>query len=158
MKTLNGFKIGQRVAYDYTNPMGIKIGTIQDFSCDYRVKVKFDLGYSRWVSIINLKKVIKMIPRYLRIYDNGGETYDRYTILFTKRRIDGHFMCLGASHDLVVGSHFDTPEILDYPVSSHLGKRIEFQQLPEKVRNLVLEDYKDIWGITDKNPKLNLFL
>lgn len=98
-----------------------------------------------------------MIPRYIRIYDNGGETYDRYTVLFTKKRISGHFMCLSASHDLSVGCHFDTMDILDYPSSSHLGNRINFEDLPKKVQQLVVEDYKDIWEITEKNPKLNLF-
>jgi hypothetical protein len=98
-----------------------------------------------------------MKPRYLRIYDNRGQTYDRYTILFTRKRVDGYFMCLSSSHNLVIGSHFDSLDILDYPSSSHLGKRIQFEHLPEKVRNLVIEDYKSIWNITEKEPKLNLF-
>lgn len=103
-----------------------------------------------------------MKPRYIRIYDNGGETLDRYTVLFTKKRVDGEFIGLGMSenpaHPQGFGQHFTSAEILDYPQSSHLGKRIKFEDLPEDCQRLVIEDYKDIWEITDKSPKLNLFL
>lgn len=30
------------------------------------------------------------VPRYVRIYDNGGETADRYTVVFTGLRTGWH--------------------------------------------------------------------
>lgn len=100
-------------------------------------------------------------PRYVRVYDNQGETLDRYTVLFTRKRVDGEFFGLDMSENPIdpngIGQHFSSPDILDYPSSSHLGKRIRFNDLPKICQKLVIEDYKTIWEITEKNQKLNLF-
>lgn len=72
----------------------------------------------------------------LKIYDNGGETYDRYTIVLQNRRYfngDWLYQCLGLSED---------PTYPQYGFSQwgecipgrHLGKIIQWKDLPEKVR------------------------
>lgn len=108
------------------------------------------------------------IPRYIRIYDNGGETFDRYTCLFTGRAgtyrtPDGERwgQYRGMSADPchpqgfgqwgeIKGGHNDTDR-WGYPPtlgrSCHLGKRIPFAELPEPCQRLVVSDYMDLWSI-----------
>ncbi len=76
----------------------------------------------------------------LRIYDNGGKTADRYTVLFMdqKERSDGIYACLGMDkdpfHPCGIGQHSSgTPGV-------HLGRRIPFDLLPEPCRRAVLAD------------------
>lgn len=104
------------------------------------------------------------VPRYIRCYDNNGESIDRYTVVFTgkyKHRTGGEFVYLAMNgrpfHPQGFGqhggmhTHFDTngwgwpPSI---GRSNHLGKRIPFDQLPPDCQKLVLQDYTEIWGIT----------
>lgn len=94
------------------------------------------------------------IPRYVRCYDNGGETADRYTVVFTGRykKRPGSFLYIGMSaapfHPQGIGQHGEGHAgPIDYPVYSHLGKKIKFQDLPEDCKKLVLDDYYDIWDI-----------
>ena len=76
----------------------------------------------------------------LRIYDNGGKTADRYTVLFMdqQERSDGVYSCLGMDkdpfHPCGIGQHSSgTPGV-------HLGRRIPFEMLPEPCRRAVLAD------------------
>ena len=76
----------------------------------------------------------------LRIYDNGGKTADRYTVLFMdqKERSYGVYSCLGMDkdpfHPCGIGQHSSgTPGV-------HLGRRIPFDLLPEPCRRAVLAD------------------
>lgn len=76
----------------------------------------------------------------LRIYDNGGKTADRYTVLFMdqKERSADTFACLGMDkdpfHPCGIGQHSSgTPGV-------HLGRRIPFDLLPEPCRRAVLAD------------------
>jgi hypothetical protein len=94
------------------------------------------------------------IPRYIRCYDNGGKTFDRYTIVYTGRythRTNGAHLYVGASahpfHPQGFGQHGEAPNVIDRPRYSHLGKRVRFGLLPENVRTLVLQDYREIWAI-----------
>lgn len=103
------------------------------------------------------------VPRWVRVYDNGGSTADRYTAVFTGRyrkssRED--FCYLGMSenpfHPQGVGMHgsssrpVDTDEKGWAPAvgkKNHLGVRIRFEDLPEKCRKCVLQTYKSIWSL-----------
>jgi hypothetical protein len=96
------------------------------------------------------------VPKYVRCYDNGGETADRYTVVYTGRyRKDlrrDEFQYVGMSaepfHPQGVGMHGSSPEQIDRPRSSHLGRRISFEKLPEDCRRLVLADYRDLWSLS----------
>jgi len=92
-------------------------------------------------------------PRYIRCYDNGGTTIDRYTVVFTGRYRGhgGEFMYLGMSsnptHPQGFGQHGFSQDQIDRPTYGHLGKKISFDDLPADCQELVLSDYLVIWGL-----------
>ena len=107
-------------------------------------------------------------PRYVRVYDNGGATMDRYTVVFTGRygnRVpsrDRMKHSLGMSEnptapngfcqvfedrlafDLDEKEHRWPPA---YGESNHLGKRIHWHELPEVCRQEALKVYKELWQL-----------
>ena len=94
------------------------------------------------------------VPRYIRCYDNGGETWDRYTVVFTGRyrqKTNGEFWYVGMSsnpfHPQGFGQHGGSPTQIDWPTYGHLGKKIKFENLPENCQKLVKSDYLDLWDI-----------
>ncbi len=102
------------------------------------------------------------IPKWVRCYDNGGETADRYTVVFTGNYGRGcgwfQYVAMNASpfHPQGVGIHGENPTQIDVnkwgyaPAMGgrcHLGKRIPFTELPVDCRKLVLADYKEIWKL-----------
>ena len=116
------------------------------------------------------------VPRWVRIYDNGGETADRYTVVFTGQaapmRGKGsptQYPYLGMSsapfHPQGFGQHgHTTGSPADYQRSDrgggrsyawppkvgrkcHLGTRIKYQDLPEQCRRCLWQTYADIWDI-----------
>jgi hypothetical protein len=95
-------------------------------------------------------------PRWIRCYDNGGKTWDRYTVVYTKKAFNTGrarwFLYVGMSGNpfsaqgyCIHGESEWTP--LDRPTYGHLGKRIEFDTLPLDCQEVVLIDYKDLWNI-----------
>ena len=107
-------------------------------------------------------------PRYVRVYDNGGETADRYTVVFTGRynnrvdRKDREYMHIGMSEDPFAPNGVclleGTPRIIDvdekhhrwapeYGQSNHLGKRIHWHELPEACIKAALHAYKELWDL-----------
>jgi hypothetical protein len=105
-------------------------------------------------------------PRYIRCYDNGGETADRYTVVFTGRYRKKHgdqFIYVGMSarpyHPQGFGQHGSSEHQIDVnkwgfaPAigrKNNLGKRIPYSAMPADCQKLVMDDYADIWG---KNPQ-----
>lgn len=113
------------------------------------------------------------VPRYVRCYDNGGRSFDRYTVCFTGRaatlRGPGgwEYLYLGMSdhpfhpqgfgqHGVTKGFHCDClggkrgTEYRRPPAvgrKNHLGVRIHFQDLPPDCQKAVLTDYKEIWSL-----------
>lgn len=79
----------------------------------------------------------------LRIYDNGGKTFDRYTVVFLDRpeRTPGLFEALAASiypfHPQGFGQHVTAAP------GRHLGRRVRFESLPEDVRRFVTQNLED---------------
>lgn len=79
------------------------------------------------------------IPRYIRCYDNGGETLDRYTVVFTGRythKTGRAFWYLGmnAAPYQGIGQHGETMyKPVDRPTYGHLGKKIKFETLPRRL-------------------------
>ena len=102
-------------------------------------------------------------PRYVRIYDNGGESLDNYTAVFTGRytqRTGGEFQYLAMNsapfHPQGIGQHGGAPYPIDAPNSKwppavgrrgHLGKRIQFEDLPAGCQRAVMQDYCELWNI-----------
>ena len=93
-------------------------------------------------------------PRYIRCYDNNGETFDRYTVVFTghyTHKTDRQHLFVGMSenpyHPMGFGQHGESDTQIDYPTYGHLGKKIKFEDLPEHCQQLVMDDYKEIWDI-----------
>ena len=86
----------------------------------------------------------------IRVYDNGGKTCDRYTVVFMNRADWGFtpeyirttgcdfYPCLGMSgapfHPQGFGQHSDCV------LGKHLGKRIPFVELPEDCQKAVQQD------------------
>lgn len=108
------------------------------------------------------------IPRYVRCYDNGGTTADRYTVCYTGRagadRVPGYVteysyraMSVDPFHPQGFGMwgasksrHCDVNRSGFAPAigrKCHLGTRIRFQDLPPDCRKLVIRDYKEIWRL-----------
>lgn len=87
--------------------------------------------------------------KYLRCYDNGGSTADRYTVVFTRKRVAGQFMYLGMSahptHPQGIGMHGFSDTHIDRPRYGHLGKKIRFEDLPRACQRVVERDYIDLW-------------
>ena len=76
----------------------------------------------------------------IRCYDNGGKTYDRFTVVFmdSPEREPGIFTAVGMSeepfHPLGFGQHTAAMP------GKHLGRRVPFVSLPEPCQKLVRAD------------------
>jgi len=93
------------------------------------------------------------IPRWIRCYDNGGETADRYTVVYTGnyRARDEWCQYVGMSampfHPQGFCQHGEHPTPIDRPRYGHLGKKVTFANLPDDCRRVVIQDYRAIWGL-----------
>lgn len=94
------------------------------------------------------------IPRYIRCYDNGGKTADRYTVVYTgkyRNKAKGSYEYVGMSaapfHPMGIGQHGEHSTPIDRPTYGHLGKKINFNDLPADCKELVLRDYKENWNL-----------
>ena len=101
-------------------------------------------------------------PRYIRCYDNGGESADRYTVVFTgryrryktiedERTRPRYYVYLGMSanpfHPQGIGQHGESNYLIDRPGYSHLGKKISFTDLPVDCQKAVVSDYLEMWEL-----------
>jgi hypothetical protein len=94
------------------------------------------------------------VPKYVRCYDNGGASFDRYTVVFTGRythKTGGSFWYVGMSSSPFnpqgFGQHGEHRNPIDRPAYGHLGKKIKFTDLPDDCQKLVLETYTDLWDL-----------
>lgn len=99
-------------------------------------------------------------PKYIRCYDNGGKTADRFTVVFTRtgqtgsnrqvKQNSGHlYVSMSAMpyHPQGFCQHGESQHNpIDYPTYSHLGKKIKFDDLPLDCKELVRDNYKSIWS------------
>ena len=67
------------------------------------------------------------LRRLTVVYDNGGRTFDRYTVVMLR---DG--LALGLSHNPDSPQGFS--QFCDCEAGPHLGTRITWAQLPDNVR------------------------
>lgn len=74
----------------------------------------------------------------LRIYDNGGKTLDRYTIIFMDRpeRQYNTFTALGCNSEPF---HGIGQNCIAMP-GRHLGKRIGFEDCPSEVQKFIMQE------------------
>lgn len=78
-----------------------------------------------------------------RIFDNGGETCDRFTVAFKAERIGGTlcYPYIAASenpfHPQGVGQHGEARGFLK---GNHLGKRVRFDDVPSDVKKFILQN------------------
>lgn len=116
------------------------------------------------------------VPRYIRVYDNEGESADQYSVIFTGRYNKGggyakefHYLAMSASpyHPQGIGIHGSTQyqpadTIIHEPGKGgwkwppalgrkcHLGRRIKFEDLPSDCQEIVLRDYREIWNLSEE--------
>ena len=96
------------------------------------------------------------IPRWIRIYDNGGETMDRYIVIYTGNFPGRGGQCFFRGMSKApcspqgYGIMESQREIIDRPAYGHLGKPISFEDLPEECQKLVISDYKAFWSLEDE--------
>lgn len=110
-----------------------------------------------------------LVPRYVRVYDNEGRSFDRYTAVFSGRTAvmrggpgqPNQYPYIGMSanpyHPQGFGQHGHTDHSACDAVggkwppaigrSNHLGKRIAFADLPADCQDLVIRDYIAIWNL-----------
>jgi len=94
--------------------------------------------------------------QHFRVYDNGGETFDRFTVVYLNipNGPNSEPMCLGMSenpmHPQGYGEHaYCTP-------GNHLGALIRFADLPDACQRLVeseLNEIADTCGENRINPR-----
>ena len=75
------------------------------------------------------------------IYDNEGESFDRYTVITNKQDSDTNYtLCLALSHNP------NSPQGMSLFCSckegKHLGKKIEFSELSEEIQKHILQRLK----------------
>lgn len=102
-------------------------------------------------------------PRWIRVYDNGGKTCDRYFVCFTGRysgsvrsKISVSMNCApfhpqGICQHGESNQHYDVNDWNWAPMigkKNHLGERISFDDLPIDCQKVVMRDYCEIWGLT----------
>ena len=78
----------------------------------------------------------------IRIYDNKGETFDRYTVVFLDEpESNGMFSCLGMSTEPFMPNGFcQHSSCQDGP---HLGKRTSLHKLPLDCQRAIVDYYLD---------------
>lgn len=93
-------------------------------------------------------------PKYVRVYDNGGKSIDRYTVVYTGRwkgKTGCGFPFIGMSatptHPQGFGQHGWSQNAIDRPAYKHLGKKIMFNDLPDECKKVVIDDYKYLWEL-----------
>jgi len=89
-------------------------------------------------------KTSKEIQSQLRIFDNGGATFDRYTAVFLPSRMGSTYCYIGMSenptHPQGFGQHGELSH--SYLIDND-DTEITVDDLPERAKALVLSNFKD---------------
>lgn len=118
------------------------------------VPPRYKAGHRRFKALMPNSK-----PRYIRCYDYGPETVDRYTVVYTGKQGGSYIgMSANPTHPQGVGQHGDG--LIDRRVSgdkylrpptigckNHLGTRIDFDDLTDACKHLVLREYANVWDL-----------
>lgn len=97
------------------------------------------------------KKLVTILrPKNIRCYDNGGESCDRYTVVFTRMGMRFHYpyICMSANptHPHGAFSRGEAKGYIDRPKYAHLGKKIKFQDLPKNIQVIIHKEYNDLYS------------
>jgi len=92
-------------------------------------------------NVLLRRKMMASNKDVVRIYDNGGKTFDRFTAVFMKdEERGGLYGAVGMSehpfHPQGYGMHCSAVP------GQHLGRRIRFQELPEDCQKLIAQDIR----------------
>lgn len=80
----------------------------------------------------------------IRIYDNGGKTFDRFTVVYLNEPEGlGLYGARGMSENPFHPQGFG--QYCTAAPGRHLGKRIKFDQLPIDCQRLVAQDCGDLF-------------
>ena len=97
-------------------------------------------------------------PRYVHCYDDGGQSFDRYTVVFTGRyrhKTGGRGVYIAASahpfHPQGFGQYCENEGQLDAPRYAHLGKKVAFAALPWDVQQFARQTYLSLWDIRQED-------
>jgi hypothetical protein len=95
-------------------------------------------------------KTIK--PRQIKIFDNGGRSFDRYTVIYPKQKYElpyhkgAYYPYIAMSehpmHPQGFGQHGELQPPGRYGFKC-LGKRITFDDLPEDCQKVVMRELSD---------------
>ena len=95
------------------------------------------------------------VPSKVRVYDSGPDgSADRYTVVFTGNytsKTGGEHYFLGMSgapfHPQGFCQHGSSRMQIDTPRYGHLGKKINFTDLPADCQRAALKTYVDLWDL-----------
>ena len=96
------------------------------------------------------------IPKYIRVYDNQGESVDRYTVVFSGNYSGRDGLCRylamsGAPfHPQGFCQHGESNQVIDQPRYGHLGRKIDFKTLPADCQLAVMQDYQYYWDLNQE--------
>jgi hypothetical protein len=97
-----------------------------------------------YVSELAYKSNPKEKSPILAIYDNGGKTFDRYTVILSQKFMrpskKSYYVALGLSFNPDSPQGFS--QFGEAILGSHLGKKIPWNQLPERVRKHITRRLK----------------
>lgn len=78
----------------------------------------------------------------IKIYDNGGETFDRFTVVYLTQTYACYYGYLGMSENpFSPQGYCQHGSCTDGP---HLGKEIKFEDLPEACQRAVKNDLEEL--------------
>ena len=78
----------------------------------------------------------------IRIYDNNGKTYDRYTVVYMNEPENGFKTYAARAMNAYPFHPQGFGQYCTAMPGRHLGKRIKFEELPKDCQKLVLQDLK----------------
>lgn len=143
-------------------PCGSLKGTDRPFVQDLLTPDHTSPAGRRWAQLMP-----GMVPKWVRCYDNG-RSFDQYTVVYSGRQAverggggRAHYPYVGMSkhpyhpqgfgqHGSTPGQHCDVNKQGWAPAvgrKNHLGTRINFADLPDDCRRLVISDYMEIWRL-----------
>lgn len=83
----------------------------------------------------------------IKCYDNGGKSYDRYAVVFAEK-INGSYVFVGMSSNPNRPMGFamcdQSDNRIDIPSYSHLGRRVDFEKLPNDCQVWVKQIYEEL--------------
>ena len=148
---IQNFKTFKRTLcpYEIEGPFGAIIE--KGYRMEYGLAKSFKVGrtqkeayktYKERAETIDMfiKATSFLVDTYLdkcRVYDNGGETIDRYTIVYPGK-VHGNLFYVASCH--TGNSFFQHGEMEPQRSYSHLGSRILFTDLPQSVQVKVRAD------------------